>query len=632
MVKKKSKIEDQFFSIDNDLDEEFITANDQIANDIQNELDEDEDFLADSEQKDSLLLDKLRSLDGKKSKRLRTELVKGELDVILNSTKKIRPSDLLNSLSGIHDSGELKKIFSKAQSRTKVLDTPLPAYLSGKAQRLAAYSEEKKQIAKWDPVVRRNRAADQLVFPLKQPDYSLQTASAYTKAWKPETDMERQISEILETSENNLTDQKLLTQAELRAIQAMSLEEMKQKRSEFLKLKAMQMYQESKFKRLKNIKSKRYRKILKKQRQKEEQKQMDALESNDPVKFRQVVEQMEKDRMKERMSLKHKNTSKWAKKQAAFAKYNDQARDQVQQQLEIGKNLRKKLPQLEVKESDEEEAENEVEIETKVLENNPWMKMMEGVGGKKADEEKKEIASEFAQPKAFKQKEEIVVSENESESELEEEVNGEGLAEVTDVLRQSDGDEQAPQVVNIQPLIEDIKFEAKSRDKLSLSEAFADDDVVEEFRAQKKSVIESEKVKAIDLRMPGWGDWSGAGIDPNEHKKRQKNKARRLRKKLVIRPQDVLAREELERRDKGLEHVIISEKKDTRIAEFQISDLPRRFDNVHDFEAKIAQPIGRTWNPDFKFRKLIQPKIKTKLGSVIQPIDKDDVVKDIKKK
>lgn len=67
MVKKKSKLEEEFFSIDTNIDEEFIRPNEQIANDIQNELDEDEtDNLADSEHKDSLLLDKLRSLDGKK--------------------------------------------------------------------------------------------------------------------------------------------------------------------------------------------------------------------------------------------------------------------------------------------------------------------------------------------------------------------------------------------------------------------------------------------------------------------------------------------------------------------------------------------------------------------------------------
>ena len=51
-----------------------------------------------------------------------------------------------------------------------------------------------------------------------------------------------------------------------------------------------------------------------------------------------------------------------------------------------------------------------------------------------------------------------------------------------------------------------------------------------------------------------------------------------------------------------------------------------------DFETKIAQPIGRTWNPDFKFKKLTMPRVKTKLGAIIEPIDKDDISNNIKKK
>ena len=88
----------------------------------------------------------------------------------------------------------------------------------------------------------------------------------------------------------------------------------------------------------------------------------------------------------------------------------------------------------------------------------------------------------------------------------------------------------------------------------------------------------------------------------------------------------------LERRDKDLEHVIISEKKDARIASFQISELPHQFKNVEDFENKMSQPVGRTWNPDHKFRKLTMPKVKTRIGTIIEPIDKDDIVRDIKKK
>lgn len=142
-------------------------------------------------------------------------------------------------------------------------------------------------------------------------------------------------------------------------------------------------------------------------------------------------------------------------------------------------------------------------------------------------------------------------------------------------------------------------------------------------------------MKKIDLTMPGWGGWGGAGLDAS--KENQKPRRRfgknnnRLRKRLVITPEEVLTSAEdkaqLQRRDEHLEHVIISEKKDASIAAFQISELPHKFANVADFESKISQPIGRTWNPDCKFRKLIAPRVKTRMGAIIEPIDKEDVGK-----
>ncbi len=90
--------------------------------------------------------------------------------------------------------------------------------------------------------------------------------------------------------------------------------------------------------------------------------------------------------------------------------------------------------------------------------------------------------------------------------------------------------------------------------------------------------MDSEKVKAIDLTMPGWGDWAGAGIDLSKVKKSGKRRFgkdnKRLRRNLVIKPADVLTTEEdlaqMKRRDEQLEHVIISEKKDLKIAAYQV--------------------------------------------------------------
>jgi U3 small nucleolar RNA-associated protein 14 len=51
----------------------------------------------------------------------------------------------------------LKKLFAKAHKRTKVLETPVPKHLSEKAQRIASYVQDKKEVSKWEPIVKKNR-------------------------------------------------------------------------------------------------------------------------------------------------------------------------------------------------------------------------------------------------------------------------------------------------------------------------------------------------------------------------------------------------------------------------------------------------------------------------------------------
>lgn len=45
-----------------------------------------------------------------------------------------------------------------------------------------------------------------------------------------------------------------------------------------------------------------------------------------------------------------------------------------------------------------------------------------------------------------------------------------------------------------------------------LTEAYADDDVLGEFKEEKKRVEDVENPKPIDLNLNGWGSWTGPGI------------------------------------------------------------------------------------------------------------------------
>ena len=66
-------------------------------------------------------------------------------------------------------------------------------------------------------------------------------------------------------------------------------------------------------------------------------------------------------------------------------------------------------------------------------------------------------------------------------------------------------------------------------------------------------------------------------IKTKRKKYNRKNRNEKYVKKLMIKPEDVIKTEEekqqLERKDKDLSHVIISEKKDTKIATYQVTTL-----------------------------------------------------------
>lgn len=61
----------------------------------------------------------------------------------------------------------------------------------------------------------------------------------------------------------------------------------------------------------------------------------------------------------------------------------------------------------------------------------------------------------------------------------------------------------------------------KDHHRMTLAEAFADDDVIEEFKEEKRKTIDEATPKDIDLTMPGWGDWGGAGIEISEKKRKK---------------------------------------------------------------------------------------------------------------
>jgi U3 small nucleolar RNA-associated protein 14 homolog A len=161
--------------------------------------------------------------------------------------------------------------------------------------------------------------------------------------FKPQTEMEKEIESILQTSENALTDDRVLTVAEEKYLKAMSLQEAKQRHKELQKMRALLSYQEAKFKRQKKIKSKSYHRLLKKKKLEKEMKAFEEAKSKDSTKALEKLEQLDKLRALERATLRHRNSGKWSKHNQLRAKYDSTAREALREQLKLSQKLLQKI-------------------------------------------------------------------------------------------------------------------------------------------------------------------------------------------------------------------------------------------------------------------------------------------------
>ncbi|XP_069069010.1 U3 small nucleolar RNA-associated protein 14 homolog A [Pleurodeles waltl] len=151
--------------------------------------------------------------------------------------------------------------------------------------------------------------------------------------------------------------------------------------------------------------------------------------------------------------------------------------------------------------------------------------------------------------------------------------------------------------------------EREEDQKMIIQEAFAGDNVIEDFLKEKRNVQNASKPKDIDLTLPGWGEWGGTGLKLSKKK----------RKRFIIK-----AAPAPPRKDQRLPHVIINEKRDIAVAAHQVNELPFPFNNRQQFEGSIRTPIGTAWNTQRAFQKLTAPRVVTKQGHVIEPISEED--------
>lgn len=147
--------------------------------------------------------------------------------------------------------------------------------------------------------------------------------------------------------------------------------------------------------------------------------------------------------------------------------------------------------------------------------------------------------------------------------------------------------------------------------KVNIEEVFEEDDVVDSFRQEKEDEINKDKSEDIDLSLPGWGAWGGKGVKPT---KRKKNR-------FILKAPPLMPR-----RDENKGDIIIKEYKDPKLQVHKVSDVPFPFTTVKDYEASIRAPLGNTFIPENAHKKLIKPSVITKAGTIINPMDEDELL------
>lgn len=147
--------------------------------------------------------------------------------------------------------------------------------------------------------------------------------------------------------------------------------------------------------------------------------------------------------------------------------------------------------------------------------------------------------------------------------------------------------------------------------KVNIEEVFEEDDIVASFRQEKEDEVKKDQPEDIDLTLPGWGSWGGKGIKP---RKRKTNR-------FILK-----APPKMPRRDDNKGDIIIKEFKNPKLTIHKVTDVPFPFESVKEYEASIRAPIGNTFVPEKAHKMLIRPAVITKAGTVIEPMDEEELI------
>lgn len=247
-----------------------------------------------------------------------------------------------------------------------VLPAPLPTIVQDRLDREAAYEKTKEEGQKWSGAMKRIKEAEHLQFPLQAKDRGgVKSSGEVIGSFKAQNQFEDAITSLLKQA--NLTESEM-TKREDEDLQGqeLSMEEIKARRDNLRYQRELMFRAETKAKRVAKIKSKTYRKLARKRASKDGGGQIDLedLERLDPEAAAVEREKIERDRARERATLRHgAKSGRWARDVGGDGEFEDRRRAK-EDMLELKERLQRKIMgQDEGASSDDEDDEDDDEDE-----------------------------------------------------------------------------------------------------------------------------------------------------------------------------------------------------------------------------------------------------------------------------
>lgn len=143
----------------------------------------------------------------------------------------------------------------------------------------------------------------------------------------------------------------------------LTMEEVAERRAELRRMRELMFRAELKAKRINKIKSKTYRKIKRKEKEKLKEKMLEAEGLDGESDTEEGRLKREVERARERATLRHKHTGKWAR-QMKQRHLDEGGRQEMEEMLHRGEQLRRKIQGVGSDESEESSDEDEVDVDT----------------------------------------------------------------------------------------------------------------------------------------------------------------------------------------------------------------------------------------------------------------------------